>query len=247
MHLYCIDINPMKPYEFIVNGDDEYVRMYDKRKISVDPVKQFRREIKNNKTEKKRYSIINETEDSAINGTDNSDDSSDNGAVHVADIGASASINVDSDYDEDDISSFASSSLQYLSYITSAVYSYCGTEILASYSEDDIYLFDANGRSNSVLHNYSGHLNRMTIKGVNFYGPRSDYVISGSDSGYIYIWNKETEAIVQRKHADKSGSVNVLEAHPHIPTLATSGLDKTIKIWEPLNVSQRLKKKNLRK
>lgn len=42
------------------------------------------------------------------------------------------------------------------------MYSYCGTEILASYSEDDIYLFDAHGRSNSVLHNYGGHINKMT-------------------------------------------------------------------------------------
>lgn len=40
--------------------------------------------------------------------------------------------------------------------------------------------------------------------------------------------------------------VNVLEAHPHVPTLATSGLDKTIKIWEPLNESQQPNKKKLR-
>lgn len=47
-------------------------------------------------------------------------------------------------------------------YITSAVYNYCGTEILASYSEDDIYLFDINGEPNTYLRHYSGHLNRMT-------------------------------------------------------------------------------------
>lgn len=43
MHLYGIDINPMNPNEFIINGDDEYVRMYDKRKLASDPVKTFRR------------------------------------------------------------------------------------------------------------------------------------------------------------------------------------------------------------
>lgn len=43
MHLYGIDINPMNPFEFIINGDDEFVRMYDKRKMTSDPVKQFRR------------------------------------------------------------------------------------------------------------------------------------------------------------------------------------------------------------
>ncbi|XP_026822857.1 DDB1- and CUL4-associated factor 8 isoform X2 [Rhopalosiphum maidis] len=254
MHLYGIDINPMNPYEFIVNGDDEYVRMYDKRKLTVDPVKLFHRELKNTKPEKTGDSAVIEIDDSAINGTDNSDvDGSDDGGVDeaindvfdIADIGAIANGNVNSDYDEDEISSSASPS-HYLSHITSAVYSYCGTEILASYSEDDIYLFDTYGRSNSVLHSYSGHLNRMTVKGVNFYGPRSDYVVSGSDCGFIFIWDKKTEAIVQRKHADKKGCANVLEAHPHIPTLATSGLDKTIKIWEPLNMSQQPNKKKLR-
>ena len=29
--------------------------------------------------------------------------------------------------------------------------------------------------------------------------------------------------------------VNVLEPHPHIPVLATSGLDEDVKIWVPLS------------
>lgn len=45
MHLYGVDINPMNPFEFIVNGDDEFVRMYDKRKLSSGPVKHFRRKF----------------------------------------------------------------------------------------------------------------------------------------------------------------------------------------------------------
>jgi len=51
MHLHGIDINPMKPNEFIVNGDDEYVRMYDKRYITVDPIQLFCREFKTTKEE----------------------------------------------------------------------------------------------------------------------------------------------------------------------------------------------------
>jgi len=50
MRLYGIDINPLKPYEFIVNGNDEYVRMYDKRHLIVDPIKVFHRELKSTKT-----------------------------------------------------------------------------------------------------------------------------------------------------------------------------------------------------
>lgn len=43
MHLYGIDINPFNMHEFIVNGDDEYIRMYDKRKLGSEEVKKFRR------------------------------------------------------------------------------------------------------------------------------------------------------------------------------------------------------------
>lgn len=50
--------------------------------------------------------------------------------------------------------------------------------------------------------------NLFSVKGVNFYGPRSDYVVSGSDCGFIFIWDKKTEAIVQRKHADVKGAVS---------------------------------------
>lgn len=43
MHIYGIDINPFNSSEFIINGDDEIVRMYDKRKLS-DPIKEFYRQ-----------------------------------------------------------------------------------------------------------------------------------------------------------------------------------------------------------
>lgn len=43
MAIYGIDINPLKPWEFIIYGDDEYIRMYDKRHIPSGPAKIFRR------------------------------------------------------------------------------------------------------------------------------------------------------------------------------------------------------------
>jgi len=94
---------------------------------------------------------INRTDDSTFNDIDDTGHSAVNVAVN--DSASVSSNNVDSDLDLEE---------PYLRHITSAVYNYCGTEILASYSEDDIYLFDAHGRSNTVLHNYGGHLNRMT-------------------------------------------------------------------------------------
>lgn len=73
----------------------------------------------------------------------------------------------------------------------------------------------------------------FSVKGVNFYGPQSEFIVSGSDCGNIFFWDKKNEAIVQWMHGDESGIVNVLEPHPHIPILATSGLDPDVKIWIP--------------
>lgn len=42
--------------------------------------------------------------------------------------------------------------------ITCAVYNHDGTEVLASYSDEDIYLFDnTNSSTNPVKKNFSGH------------------------------------------------------------------------------------------
>ncbi|KAK9508138.1 hypothetical protein O3M35_007866 [Rhynocoris fuscipes] len=122
----------------------------------------------------------------------------------------------------------------YSAYVTCAVFNYNGTEVLGSYNDDDIYLFDAKAPSNSPsIHKYEGHRNSQTVKGVNFFGPRSEFVISGSDCGHIYLWDKNTESIVQWMRGDEDGVINCLEPHPWIPVLATSGLDSDVKIWIP--------------
>lgn len=52
------------------------------------------------------------------------------------------------------------------------------------------------------------NFNFLLVKSVNFYGPKSNYVVSGSDCGYMIMWDKNSEAIVQRKHADGKGAVS---------------------------------------
>lgn len=47
--------------------------------------------------------------------------------------------------------------------ITCAVYNFDGSEIVASYNDEDIYLFDANAEDGSqFLKKYQGHLNSAT-------------------------------------------------------------------------------------
>lgn len=118
--------------------------------------------------------------------------------------------------------------------VTCACYNWNGTEVLGSYNDEDIYLFsNEHSDGSNYIHKYTGHRNNQTVKGVNFYGPHSEFVVSGSDCGHIFLWDKDTENIVQFMDGDDGGVINVLEPHPHAPVLATSGLDHDVKIWAP--------------
>ncbi len=46
------------------------------------------------------------------------------------------------------------------------------------------------------------------MKGVNFYGPCSEFVVSGSDCGHIYLWDKYSARIVQFMEGDRGGVVS---------------------------------------
>uniref|UniRef100_A0A182WCC7 Uncharacterized protein n=1 Tax=Anopheles minimus TaxID=112268 RepID=A0A182WCC7_9DIPT len=121
-----------------------------------------------------------------------------------------------------------------MSSITCAVYNHDGTEILASYSEGDIHLFkldSAEAQAPSVR--FRGHSNIKTIKGVNFFGPQSEFVTSGSDCGSIFLWEKSSQTIVNWLRYNSSEIVNCIEPHPEFPILASSGVDYDIKIWVP--------------
>ncbi|XP_055629270.1 DDB1- and CUL4-associated factor 8 isoform X2 [Toxorhynchites rutilus septentrionalis] len=121
--------------------------------------------------------------------------------------------------------------------VTCAVYNHNGNEVLASYSDGDVFLFNnVSCQPGSFLHRYTGHMNLKTIKGVNFFGLQSEYVVSGSDCGNIFFWDKNSEVIVNWIKGDRAGVVNCLEPHPEYPILATSGLDHDIKIWVPNGV-----------
>uniref|UniRef100_A0A5S6QMQ9 WD_REPEATS_REGION domain-containing protein n=1 Tax=Trichuris muris TaxID=70415 RepID=A0A5S6QMQ9_TRIMR len=118
--------------------------------------------------------------------------------------------------------------------ITCAVYNHSGSELLATYQDSDIHLYDAtNCNRTDSIKSFKGHRNNATVKGVNFYGPYSEFVVSGSDCGHIYFWEKQTQQIVKFMPGDRGGVVNVLEPNPVCSVLATSGLDSDIKIWVP--------------
>uniref|UniRef100_A0A8I5ZQG9 DDB1 and CUL4 associated factor 8-like 1 n=1 Tax=Rattus norvegicus TaxID=10116 RepID=A0A8I5ZQG9_RAT len=175
--LYTVFVNPANVYQFAVGGQDQFVRIYDQRKID---------ENVNNGVLKKfcPHHLI---------------------------------------------------SCEYPAYITSLMYSYDGTEVLASYNDEDIYIFNSSDSDGAqYAKRYKGHRNNATVKGVYFYGPRSEFVMSGSDCGHIFIWEKSSCQIVQFLEADEGGTINCIDPHPYMPVLASSGLDHEVKIWSPI-------------
>lgn len=205
--IYCIHVNPVKPYEIAVAGSTQHVAIFDARKFDAENPVSF-------------YLCPNHL----ISSTE---------------------------------------------HITGIKYNFSGTSLLASYNDEDAYLFDINTHSKLSLKSYSnitsndnvsdevdcksidcsgmetgsihngyevkftGHRNNDTVKQISFFGSKSEYVISGSDDGNIFIWNSKSGEVVNMLHGDNVGAVNCLGEHPFLPLFASSGLDSNAKVWTP--------------
>lgn len=70
------------------------------------------------------------------------------------------------------------------------------------------------------------------IKQANFFG--ENWILSGSDCGRVFVWDKWTGDVVNMLLAD-SHVVNCIQPHPSAHMIATSGVDYDIKLWEPVD------------
>ncbi|KAK8549389.1 hypothetical protein V6N13_027143 [Hibiscus sabdariffa] len=86
---------------------------------------------------------------------------------------------------------------------------------------------EANGKATPQV--YEGHGKKETVDSVSFFGPKSEFVVSGSGNGRVYIWKKKGGELVRVKKEHVLG-VNCIKPHPHTTVLASSGADG-IKIW----------------
>ncbi|KAI0092417.1 WD40 repeat-like protein [Irpex rosettiformis] len=85
---------------------------------------------------------------------------------------------------------------------------------------------------------YAGACNIQTVKDVNFLGPQDEYIVSGSDDGYWFMWDKQSQRLHDILEGDSS-VVNVIEGHPHLPLVAVSGIDTTVKLFAPAHGERR--------
>lgn len=73
---------------------------------------------------------------------------------------------------------------------------------------------------------------RTDIKQARFYGNNDEFVVAGSDCGHMFIWERSTGNIIKLLKADDS-VLNCVVPHPHEPMIATSGIEKFVRLWTP--------------
>jgi nuclear receptor interaction protein len=64
--------------------------------------------------------------------------------------------------------------------------------------------------SYSHIKSFAGHCNVQTTKDVNFYGLQDEYIVSGSDCGNLFIWDKKTGELLNILNGDQE-VVNVIQ------------------------------------
>jgi nuclear receptor interaction protein len=83
---------------------------------------------------------------------------------------------------------------------------------------------------------YRGHCNVKTVKDVNYFGLQDEYVVSGSDSGHVFVWDRKTAELINILEGDGE-VVNVVQGRllGHfccVPTVTNTAQDiHTSPLW----------------
>lgn len=99
-------------------------------------------------------------------------------------------------------------------------------------SDSEQAAYEESGR---VRGRYIGARNVHTdIKEASFIGENDSFIAAGSDDGRVYIWDRGTGECVHVLKAD-ADIVNCVQASPCGTCVATSGIEHTVRFWEPGN------------
>eukprot|EP01126_Amoeba_proteus_P059106 TRINITY_DN7695_c0_g3_i7.p1 TRINITY_DN7695_c0_g3~~TRINITY_DN7695_c0_g3_i7.p1 ORF type:complete len:201 (-),score=53.56 TRINITY_DN7695_c0_g3_i7:344-874(-) len=84
-------------------------------------------------------------------------------------------------------------------------------------------------------HHYSGHYNSSSTTALAYMGPDSDYVVSGSHGGRVFVWDALTTKllnILTPSGIGDKGTVRSLISHPSNMTVASCS-SNLIRLWSP--------------
>ncbi|XP_075094241.1 uncharacterized protein LOC107831231 isoform X1 [Nicotiana tabacum] len=223
LHLNAITIDPRNPYLFAVAGSDEFTRIFDIRKYKWDGSTDFGQPVD--------YFCPPH-----LVGDEN---------VGITGLAFSDQSELLVTYNEEFIYLFTKDmGLGPDPSPTSPLYNDSDEGEMSQDHESGASPADIETGENIGPQVYKGHKNSETVKGVNFFGPKCEYVVSGSDCGRIFIWKKKGGDLVRVMEADKR-VVNCIESHPHTAVLASSGIESDIKIWTPKAIERAILPANI--
>ncbi|KAL1944438.1 hypothetical protein VTO73DRAFT_2868 [Trametes versicolor] len=95
----------------------------------------------------------------------------------------------------------------------------------------EIQLLDLS--SEQVVRKYTGHSHAKHVIRSCFGGVEGNFVLSGSEDGNVYIWHRDTGALLEVLAGHGEGSVNSVAWNPvNERMFASCSDDKTVRIWE---------------
>ena len=79
---------------------------------------------------------------------------------------------------------------------------------------------------------FGGHINHRTfLKTVAYFGPADEFIVSGSDSGHLFVYDERSGRVANALRADRQ-VCNGVVPHPTLPLLASYGIDSAAKLWD---------------
>lgn len=117
-----------------------------------------------------------------------------------------------------------------------------GTKILALRRRLPPILYNTTDETHVAQFYHSGYYNTCTMKSCCFAGPNDEYILSGSDDFNLYMWKiadvdmTENNQWVDRNYMVLYGHrsiVNQVRYNPHSCIIASSGVEKMVKLWSP--------------
>ncbi|KAI0780438.1 WD40 repeat-like protein [Trametes elegans] len=95
----------------------------------------------------------------------------------------------------------------------------------------EIHLLDLS--TEQVVRKYSGHSQSKHVIRSCFGGVEGNFVLSGSEDGNVYIWHRDTGALLEVLAGHGEGSVNSVAWNPvNERMFASCSDDRTVRIWE---------------